>query len=260
MSPPGRRGVAHVVLVVAALLVTALAGPASAREPLPVGTDADYQLGGPVERPRHVGIVVRDRTAEPAEGRYTICYVNGFQTQPDAKRFWRAREELLLKSDGQLVVDGTWGEWLLDVRTPSQRQRLARIVGRWIDGCADDGFDAVELDNLDSFTRSRGLIGRRGALAFAELLVRRAHRADLPVAQKNLAGFDGTTIGFDMAVAEECARFDECGRYVEHYGDQVLMVEYRDRDFREACRDFGSTHAIVRRDLALRPSYEPAYC
>ena len=39
-------------------------------------------------------------------------------------------------------------------------KKLAGIVGRWIAGCADDGFDAVELDNLDSFTRSRQLIER----------------------------------------------------------------------------------------------------
>jgi hypothetical protein len=251
---------------VLATLVTGLvvlAGPtghAAAGEPLPVGTDLDYQLGGPVERPENVGIIVRDRTAEPAAGRYNVCYVNGFQTQPDARKFWRAREGLLLHRRGELVVDGQWGEWLFDVRTRQERQRLARIVGRWIDGCADDGFDAVELDNLDSFTRSRGLLDRGDALAFARLLVERAHDADLVVGQKNLAGFDGTRIGFDFAVSEECARYDECDRYVDHYGDQVLMVEYRSRDFRRACRDHGATHAVVRRDLALRPSYEPTYC
>ncbi len=38
------------------------------------------------------------------------------------------------------------------------------------------------------------------------------------------------------------------------------MIEYRDQDFAEACREFGATHAIVRRDLKLRPSYEPRYC
>lgn len=257
----------RLLLVLAAALALSLAAPASTAagsapdlRPLPVGTDVDYQLGGAVDRPASVGIVVRDRTAEPAPGRYNVCYVNGFQTQPDAKRFWRERSGLLLQRGGLLVVDGQWGEWLFDVRTRAQRQRLARIVGRWIEGCAADGFDAVELDNLDSFTRSKRLMERRDNLAFARLLVRRAHRAGIAVGQKNLAGFDGTRVGFDFAVSEECARYDECGRYVDHYGDQVLMVEYRTRDFREACRDHGATHAVVRRDLALRPSYEPRFC
>ncbi len=152
---------------------------ASAREPVPTGTDIDYQLGGAVERPEGVGIIVRDRTEAPAAGRYNICYVNGFQTQPDAKRFWRQHEELLLHRRGRVVVDGQWGEWLFDVRTRTKRQRLVNIIGPWIDGCADAGFDAVELDNLDSFTRSHRLLERRDGLAFARLLVRRAHRADL---------------------------------------------------------------------------------
>lgn len=247
-------------LVVVLLVAVAPSPGAAGSDPLPVGTDVDYQLGGAVDRPEHVGILVRDRTEDPAEGRYNICYVNAFQTQPDAKRYWRQREGLLLHRRGKLVVDGRWGEWLFDVRTPTKRKRLATIVGRWVQGCADAGFDAVEYDNLDSFTRSKRLVERRQSLRFARMLVRRAHRADLSVGQKNLAGFDGTTIGFDFAVAEECARYDECARYVDHFGDQVVMIEYRDRDARRACRDFGASHAIVRRDRALKPSYEPRYC
>ncbi|CAN5175690.1 endo alpha-1,4 polygalactosaminidase [soil metagenome] len=251
---------AIVQLLGAVLLVTVLAPSASAREPLPVGTDVDYQLGGAADRPDNVGIIARDRTETPAEGRYNICYVNGFQTQPDAKKLWRRHERLLLHRHGRLVIDGNWGEWLLDVRTKAKRKRLMKIVGPWVDGCADDGFAAVEFDNLDSFTRSHHLIKRRAGLVFAHQLVRRAHRADLMAGQKNLAGYDGTTIGFDFAVSEECARYDECGRYVDHFGDQVVMIEYRAADFRAACRDFGDTHAVVLRDLALQPSYEPTYC
>ena len=43
----------------------------------------DYQLGGAYPPPAGVTIVSRDRTAERADGVYTICYVNGFQIQPD---------------------------------------------------------------------------------------------------------------------------------------------------------------------------------
>ena len=71
------------VLLVALLLLGGAAGPtyAATVQPLPVGTRADYQLGGPRSVPDDVGIVVRDRRA-PAAGRYDVCYVNGFQTQP----------------------------------------------------------------------------------------------------------------------------------------------------------------------------------
>ena len=61
--------------------------------------------------------------------------------------------------------------------------------------------------------------------------MRAAHRAGLSVGQKNLAGLDGTRIGFDFAVAEECGRYRECRRYLAAYGDQVLAIEYRARDF-----------------------------
>ncbi|GAA5148765.1 endo alpha-1,4 polygalactosaminidase [Nocardioides marinquilinus] len=270
MASDLRRPLVGLLLAVLALtlLTTAPAAPAGARVAdgvddvvgLPRGTDADYQLGGADATPRHVGIVARDRTARPAAGRYNICYVNGFQTQPNEKRFWRERWDLVLKRGGKPVVDANWGEWLLDLRTPAKRQRLAAIVGRWTAGCARDGFDAVEYDNLDSFTRSRGLLDRADALAFARLLVERAHDVGLAVAQKNLAGYDGTRIGFDFAVAESCAQWDECGAYVADFGRDVVMVEYRAADFREACRGYGRTHPVVLRDLALRPSYTPRFC
>ena len=210
--------------------------------------------------PAHVGIVVRDRRAAPANGRYNVCYVNGFQTQPDERRFWKQRMRLVLKRDGKPVVDEAWGEWLLDIRTKAKRRALARIIGRWTERCADDGFAAVEYDNLDSFTRSHRMLKRKHAIAFARLLVRRAHAADLAVGQKNLAGFDGSRIGFDFAVAEECARYRECQRYVASYGRRVLVIEYRKRDFRRACRTYADELAIVLRDRDLTPAGIRRWC
>jgi len=228
---------------------------------LPTGTDVDYQLGGAADPADHVGIVVRDRTEPPAAGRYNICYVNGFQTQPGERRFWRRHPGLLLRdAEGRPVVDEAWGEVLLDVRTPATRRALVRIEARWLRGCARDGFAAVELDNLDSFTRSDGLVTRRQALRFATLLVRAAHEHGLAAGQKNLAGFDGTRLGYDFAVAEECGRYDECGRYVAGYSDQVLMVEYRASDFDRTCAAYGATHAVVLRDRDLTPAGVHRWC
>ena len=162
-------------IILAALLT--LAGPAAAVEPPPLDTDVDYQLGGAAAMPAHVGIVVRDRRAEPAAGRYNICYVNGFQTQPDEQWLLEKRMHLVLHDEGGPVVDSAWGEWLLDIRTEAEAPGAGPIVGRWTDRCADDGFDAVEYDNLDSFTRSHGLLERRDAIAFARLLVGRRARS-----------------------------------------------------------------------------------
>ena len=227
---------------------------------LPVQSDVDYQLGGSAAVPDHVGIVVRDRSAHPLAGKYNVCYVNGFQTQPNQKAFWHRHWNLVLKEGGKPVTDQSWGEWLLDVRTPAKRRALARIVGRWTQGCADDGFDAVEYDNLDSFTRSHHLLTRRQAVAYAALLVRGAHDAGLVAGQKNLAGFDGTTIGYDFAVAEECGRYRECGAYTDVYGDQVLAIEYRRQDFRWTCRHAGDDIPVVLRDRDLTPGGVHEWC
>ena len=255
-----RPGAAVRALAVPALVV-ALAAPAAADvDPPPVGTDVDYQLGGASAAPAHVGILVRDRGAKPAAGRYNVCYVNGFQTQSSERRFWRKRMRLVLRDHGRPVVDEAWGEWLLDTRTRAKRRALARVVGGWVDRCADDGFDAVELDNLDSFTRSHRLLKRRHAVALARLLVRRAHASGLAVGQKNLAGFDGSRIGYDFAVAEECGRYRECRRYRASYGRRVLVVEYRAKDFRRACRRHAGGLAIVLRDRDLTPAGVHRWC
>jgi hypothetical protein len=242
-------------------LVGLLASALLAVPTLPGGTDVDYQLGGAADPAANVGIVVRDRTDPPAAGLFNICYLNGFQTQPNEKKFWAKHSGLLLRdADGRLVIDEAWGETLLDVRTAAKRKALARIVGRWVRGCAKHGYAAVEYDNLDSFTRSDGLLTKRQAVRYAALLVGQAHRNGLAAGQKNLAGYDGTRIGYDFAVSEECGRYDECQRYVDDFGDQVLMIEYRTEDFAETCTAYGATHAVELRDRELTPNGVHGWC
>ncbi|NIR34786.1 MAG: endo alpha-1,4 polygalactosaminidase, partial [Actinobacteria bacterium] len=117
--------------------------------PLPPANGSfDYQLGEAYPPPAGVVVVARDRNASVAAGLYNVCYVNGFQTQPDEADFWTGeRADLLLRDDaGDPIIDPDWDEILLDVTTADKRARLADIVGGWIDGCADAGFDAVEID------------------------------------------------------------------------------------------------------------------
>ncbi len=89
----------------------------------------DYQLGGAYEPPAGVGIVARDRHASAVSGAYNICYVNAFQTQPQATGWWRREHPRLVLP----VEDRQWREWLLDTRRPRQ---LLKVVGPWIDTCA----------------------------------------------------------------------------------------------------------------------------
>lgn len=265
MTSRRRCGTAALAMLTAVGLQLSLAPApvqgASAPRPLPVGVHADYQLGGVRSVPRSVGIVVRDRSAKPLAGRYNVCYANGYQTQPNERRFWRTQHwRLVLKRHGKPVRDAAWNEWLLDIRTGAKRARLAAIVRPWVRGCARAGFAAVEFDNLDSFQRSRGLIKRRHAIRYAKRLVKVAHSVGLAAGQKNLAGFDGTRIGYDFAIAEQCGQWRECAAYVRAYGRRVVAVEYRRKDFRWTCRRYGARLAVVLRDRALRPRGVRRFC
>ena len=59
-------------------------------------------------------------------------------------------------------------------------------------------------------------------------------------------------MGTDFAVAEECNRWEECEDYVDVYGDLVFVIEYRQMDFADGCRNFPEL-SIVLRDLQLVP-------
>ncbi|WP_307845225.1 endo alpha-1,4 polygalactosaminidase [Planomonospora sp. ID67723] len=241
------------------------AGTAGAAAPVlpPANARADYQLGGGYTPPAGVKVVSRDRTERPASGLYNICYVNGFQTQPHEIGWWkRNHDDLLLKdARGAYVEDEDWGELMFDVRTPAKRAALAGIVGDWIAGCAARKYDAVEIDNLDTYSRSDGLIKQGHALAFAGLLTSAAHSRGLAIAQKNSAEIvrEGRKAGFDFAVAEECGRYDECGAYVGEYGSNVIVVEYRRADFTRTCGKFGARLSVMLRDVPLRTAGKRGY-
>jgi hypothetical protein len=226
----------------------------------PVNGALDYQLGGAYPPPDAVNVVSRDRTEAPAPGLYNLCYVNGFQVQPGEMGSWDA-DLILRDAGGDPVIDEDWDEALLDVGTADKRSRIAAVIGGWIASCAADGFDAVEVDNLDSYSRSGGLLDEDAAVAFMQLLSAAAHAEGLAIAQKNSTELLGrrAELGTDFSVAEECSRWDECGDYVAAYGAAVLMIEYRSQDFAAGCAAYGASHAIVLRDLNLVPEGQPGY-
>ncbi|WP_406146453.1 endo alpha-1,4 polygalactosaminidase [Streptomyces sp. NBC_01012] len=247
--------------VATSLLYSASAGASSNAVALPPAhAGFDYQIGGEYDPPSGVTVVSRDHEAPPAQGLYNICYVNAFQTQPGELDDWDS--DLLLKdADGNNVVDGEWDEVLLDISTEAKRVRIAEKVNGWIDGCASKGFQAVEPDNYDTYTRSDDLLDDAQAQAMVRLLSSHAHGKGLAVAQKNTAELAGNAAenGLDFAVAEECGQWEECGTYQEAFGNEVIVIEYTSAGLKTACDGWGDELSIVRRDKLVRPDTSSGY-
>ena len=267
------------VLLTTAMALVAVLGTAGCAEAattsaaasyrnLPTSGRVDYQLGGGYTPPSGVTIVERDSTDRPAKGKYNICYVNGFQTQPEAARTWKKSYPSAILRDraGKPVADPGWpDEMLLDTRTAAKRALITKVLAKSIARCGDRGFDAVEFDNLDSWTRADGRLTRAGNLALAADLVRTGHAHGLAVGQKNtpqLGAAGRRTTGFDFVVAEECVQYDECSAYTDVYGDQVVDVEYADtlgRPWSEVCALPDRPVMTILRDRDLVVPSDPAY-
>ena len=186
--------------------------------PPPANAGFDYQIGGDYPLPDGTGVVSRDWfIGEDAEQPvYSICYVNAFQTQadesgvdrPDERSNWA--QSLVLSERGD---DPNWGgEYLVDISGAKKRRQAARWVEQMIEACERKGFEAVEYDNLDSWTRFDGTpladevpFEKGQALAYARQLARPAHALGQAVGQKNTADItpaQSRRVGFDFAIAE----------------------------------------------------------
>lgn len=220
----------------------------------PTNAKFDYQLGGPYPPPSGVKMISRDRNAGRVDGLYNICYINGFQIQPDEEDWWLTNHpDLILKdANGTIVRDTAWNEMLLDIRLAEKRTAIASIIGRWIKECATLSFQAVEIDNLDSYTRSQGLLLEHMAIQTMQQMADHAHAVGRPIAQKNSSDLAAkkAELGTDFAIAEECNRYGECDQYTAAYGDNVIVIEYRQQDFTAGCTAFPNL-SIVLRDLNL---------
>lgn len=253
VDPQRRRRSAAIVLVLAACSSGADDEQPAPRLP-PAGAAFDYQLGGDAPLPAGVTIVARDwQGGTPAGGAvYDICYVNAFQSQPDVE--WPAE----VVTDFE---DPAWpGEFVIDLSTADTREAALHRSQEMLDTCASKGFDAVEFDNLDSYTRFDDLpFGKDETVLYATALVQAAHDAGLAAGQKNSVELLGRPIGFDFAVVEECGAYDECAAYGEAFGDRVLAIEYTVEGLAAACATLGANASVVLRDLYLTTPDDPEY-
>jgi hypothetical protein len=282
------------------LMVTGSSGTGGGGETValpPANGKFSYQLGGDYAPESGVQVVSRDRTVAPAgSGYYNICYVNLLQTQPDEEgqssshppygttSWWVLNHPDLLLRDasGDVIVDEDWNEALFDVRTAAKRTALLGIQSAWFDDCLSDGYQAIEPDNLDAFDRSTGLITFAQTKEYLKLVVPYVHDLGLAIAQKNTAdspnGYGGIgasfvdgSEGFDFAIAEECAAYEECDLYTDEYGALVFEIEYTDNNPNQTrngvtkpaytwiCQDDGVSRSIILRDRDVTTPSDAAY-
>lgn len=244
----------------AALAAVATGGGSSGVTLPAVGAKWDYQLGGSYTPPSGVTVVERDRTETPARQGYDICYINGFQTQPGDQSSWP--DDVLVKdTSGNPLVDSNWpDEYILDTSTDEKRQAILTIVQPWITGCRSAGYHAIEMDNLDSYSRdgiNNGQITIESNYAMASMYIRAAHDVGLAIAQKNCAenASDLKALGFDFAISESCSKYSECDQYTNAYS-VVMGVEYTDEitsasKFTKACSTSGHPTSLIWRDHDL---------
>ncbi len=222
-----------------------------------VNAKFDYQLGGAYSPPSGVKVVSRARDMTPASGLYNICYVNGFQIRTEDETYWKTQHpDLILKdSNGDPVIDTKWNEMLLDIRIAEKRTAIASIIGNWINECAQHSYQAIEIDNLDSYTRSGGLLTEQQAVYTMKMMSDKAHALGRPIAQKNAPGLVArkAELGTDFALVEECARYNECEMYKAGYGDHVLDIEYRQQDFTAGCNAQPNWSIVLRDENLVAP-------
>jgi len=159
-----------------------------------------------------------------AQGRRVICYISVGSWEdwrPDASQF---PAEVLGKD-----YEGWPGEKWLDIR---RIDLLAPIMRARLDLCRAKGFDAVEPDNIDSYTSDTGFpLTYNHQKAYNIWLANEAHARGLSIGLKN----DDEQVAdllpyFDWALTEDCFADDWCDSMTPFItaGKPVFAAEYTD--------------------------------
>lgn len=225
----------------ALVLIGSLLGAASPALAFSVGDSWDWQLSAPVDLSRpvsvlalHPDLVTPEQLATLRQnGVRTICYVSIGTLENSA---WDAA------AFPAEVIGKTYADWpderFLDVR---RLDILLPIMKNRFEACRNEGFDAVEPDNMDVHDNDSGFpVTADDVVVYVARLSGIAHDLGLKIGQKNVPDLTPDLIGhMDFAVTESCYQdrwCDDMGAYVRA-GKPVFDAEYTDRpiDLFEAC-------------------------
>ncbi len=181
-----------------------------------------------------------------------LCYVNAGaweEWRPDAGDY----PDAII---GRAYPD--WpGERFVDIRALTV---LGPILEVRLDRCAALGFDAIELDNIDTMHAETGfMLTENDQLVFNRWLAGEAHDRGLAIFQKNIPELAADLVDtYDGAVTEDCAADGWCDDMAPYpdANKPVLAIEYSDvtdpGEFAAMCADraLGQLSLILKnRDL-----------
>lgn len=140
------------------------------------------------------------------------------------------------------MLGKTYEDWpderFLDIR---RLDVLLPIMKSRFEACKNEGFDAIEPDNMDVHDNDSGFpITADDVVAYVARLAAIAHSLDLGIGQKNVPDLTADLINhMDFLIAESCFQdkwCDDVNAYVRA-GKPIFDAEYTDRpiDFQEAC-------------------------
>lgn len=199
----------------------------------PVDTSWQWQLGdAAIDRSFDVDmydIDLFDQSAEVvaalhAEGRKVVCYISVGSYED-----WREDADQFPPSVLGNDYEGWPGEKWLDIR---QIDVLAPIMRARLDLCKEKGFDAVEPDNIDSYTTDTGFpLTYDDQLEYNHWLADEAHQRGLSIGLKNNSDQVAELIDdFDWALTESCFEQEWCEALLPFIeaGKPVFAAEYTD--------------------------------
>ena len=177
----------------------------------PPGATWQWQLTGPIDTGVDADVFDIDGVESSAEtvaalhraGRKVVCYVDvgaAEEFRPDHAAF----PDAVQGNSG-----GFAGERLLDIR---RIDVLRPIMAARFDMCRGKGFDAVEADLVDGYTRDSGFpLTPADQLTYNRMLADLAHERGLSIGLKNdLDQVADLVDHFDFAINEECFQYEEC--------------------------------------------------
>lgn len=160
-----------------------------------------------------------------AQGKKVIAYISAGTIEDDRPDINLLPKEVI----GQVYPEWPKERWL-DIR---QREKLRPWLNSRIDRIISKGFDAIEPDNLDSYSNETGFdISINDTKLYCDFLIKLAHDKGLGIGQKNVPELSAEySKKFDWVLTEDA--FDQKWENdVKPYIAQnkpVFAVEYTDR-------------------------------